>query len=54
MELKQTETGIYYLHDYIPKRAFSYHSEEEIQISQKIWAYKNGDADALCNGSFEE
>lgn len=45
--IRQTDTGIYYLHDYIPVRQFRYHSDEEVAISKKIWDYKNGDADAL-------
>lgn len=45
--LKQTDTGIYYLHDYIPVRQFRYHSDEEVAISKQIWEYKDGDADAL-------
>lgn len=47
VQLHQTESGIYYLHDYIPVKQFRYHSEEEIAISKKIWQYKDGDADAL-------
>lgn len=47
LKLHQTETGIYYLHDYIPSKKFRYHSESENEISRKIWAYKNGDAEAI-------
>ena len=41
IQLKQTATGIYYLHDYIPTRLFRFHSEEEISISRKMWDYKD-------------
>lgn len=47
MQLNMTETGIYYLHNYIPVRQFPYYSEEAVAITKKIWDYKNGDADAL-------
>ena len=47
VQLHQTESGIYYLHDYIPVKQFRYHSEEEIAISKRIWQYKDGDAEAL-------
>lgn len=45
--IKQTDTGIFYLHDYIPTRNFSIHSADEVAMSKKIWDYKNGEADAL-------
>ena len=47
LQLNMTETGIYYLHNYIPVRQFPYYSEEAVAITKKIWDYKNGDADAL-------
>lgn len=47
MQLKKTDTGIYYLYDYIPKRNFAYCSEKEIAITRKIWEYKNGNMEAL-------
>lgn len=47
MQLRKTESGIYYLHDYIPVRQFGSHSEEEIDISKKIWHYKDGDVGEL-------
>lgn len=48
MTINQTETGIYYLHDYIPKRNFSIHSYEEVEMSKKIWDYKDKRGDALA------
>lgn len=47
LQINMTETGIYYLHNYIPVRQFPYYSEEAVAITKKIWDYKNGDADAL-------
>lgn len=47
LQLNRTDSGIYYLHDYIPVRQFRFYSEEAVAISRKIWAYKDGDADAL-------
>lgn len=51
LQLNMTETGIYYLHNYIPVRQFPYYSEEAVAITKKIWDYKNGDADALNRNS---
>lgn len=47
MQLNKNEKGIYYLHDYIPVRQFSYYSEEAVAISKRIWDYKKGQAAAL-------
>lgn len=47
IDLKQTDSGIYYLHDYVPVRQFRRHSETDNSMSRKIWDYKNGEADAL-------
>ncbi len=47
MTIKQTETGIYYLHDYIPKRNFPIHSPEEVAMSKMIWDYKDNRGEAL-------
>ena len=46
MQLKRTDSGIFYLHDYIPVRLFPNYPEEAVDITKKIWAYKNGDVDA--------
>lgn len=47
LQLNMTDSGIYYLHDYIPVRQFRYYSEEAVAISRKIWNYKDGNQDAL-------
>ncbi|MDE6253983.1 MAG: hypothetical protein K2M78_15345 [Lachnospiraceae bacterium] len=47
MQLNITDSGIYYLHNYIPVRQFRHYSEEEVALTKKIWDYKNSDADAL-------
>lgn len=47
LQLNMTNSGIYYLHDYIPARQFPYYSKEAVAITKKIWDYKNCDADAL-------
>lgn len=47
LQLNMTDSGIYYLHDYIPVRQFHFYSEEAVTISRKIWDYKDGDPDAL-------
>lgn len=47
LNLRMTDTGIYYIYDYIPVRKFIYHTNDEVAVSKKIWDYKNGDADAL-------
>ena len=49
MMIKQTETGIYYLHDYIPTRNFPIHSPEEVAMSKMIWNYKDGEHEAFNN-----
>ena len=46
-EIHQTESGIYYLHDYIPVKQFPGHSEEEIAVSKMIWKYKDGEPETL-------
>jgi len=47
LQLNVTSSGIYYLYNYIPIRVFPYYPEEEIDISKKIWDYKNGDAKCI-------
>jgi len=47
LQLNMTDSGIYYLYDYIPVRQFRFYSEEAVAISRKIWDYKDGDEDAL-------
>ncbi|MCR5704777.1 MAG: hypothetical protein K6G85_09145 [Eubacterium sp.] len=47
IDLKCTETGIYYIHDYIPTRSFSRYSDSEVEMSKKIWDYKNCEQEAL-------
>lgn len=47
MTIKQTETGIYYLHDYIPTRNFPIHSSEEVAMSKMIWDYKDNRGNAV-------
>lgn len=47
LQLNMTDSGIYYLHDYIPVKQFRYYPEEAVAISRKIWDYKDGDEDAL-------
>lgn len=46
-DLRKTDTGIYYLHDYIPVRQFDVHTEEEVNLSRMIWNYKNFEPDAI-------
>lgn len=53
LQLNMTDSGIYYLHDYIPVRQFRYYPEEAVAISRKIWDYKDGDADALNVFTYE-
>lgn len=43
IHIKMTDSGIFYLHDYIPVKEFRYHTEQEIETSRKIWAYKDGE-----------
>ena len=47
MALKQTDTGIYYIYDYIPSRSMKYHTTEENNISRMIWDLKEGDDDVI-------
>ena len=47
IQLKTTDDGVYYLHDYIPVKAFRYHSDDEVAMSKKIWTYKDGEANAM-------
>lgn len=42
-----TDTGIYFLHDYIPVRLFDRYSEEDVASSKMIWDYKKGNKYAL-------
>lgn len=53
MNISKTETGIYYLHDYIPRRNFHLYEDDEIAISKMIWDYKNGDNNALDKFTIE-
>ena len=39
IELKQTDTGIYYIHDYYPKR-YRRITKDQDKIRKMIWAYK--------------
>ena len=47
LQLNRTDSGIFYLHDYIPVRLHPNYPEEAVAITKKIWAYKSGDIDAL-------
>ena len=47
MNIKQTDTGIYYFHDYVPVRAFSYSSEDDVNFSRELWDYKKQEDEAL-------
>ncbi len=46
INLKQTESGIYYFHDYYPKR-YRFITEEQDKIRRMIWSYKDKDEEAL-------
>ncbi|MBR5624633.1 hypothetical protein IKW72_06485 [bacterium] len=52
-ELKHTESGIYYLYDYIPKSYFEYHTEKEIKVTEKTWDYKDGKEPAVFDFTYE-
>ncbi len=39
--MEKTESGIYYLHEYYPRRLFGDCLEAEREISQQVWDYKN-------------
>ena len=43
----ETEDGIYYLHDYVPMRRRKNYSDEDIEISEKVIDYKNGNQQAF-------
>ncbi len=45
--LSQTQTGIYYLHKYVPLRKRPFFPVNEAEMSEKLYLYKTGDADAL-------
>lgn len=45
--LKQTDTGVYYIHEYIPLRKRSYYPTLKAQISEDIYQYKMGDDNAM-------
>lgn len=47
IRVEQTNSGIFYLHDYIPLKKFKYHTDEEKEISRKVWAYKDGNVEAF-------
>ena len=47
MDLKQTESGIYYIHDYYGKKKYPQVTEEQEDLRQSIWDYKNHDGAAL-------
>lgn len=42
-----TDSGIYYLHEYIPVRKFNCYPEEAVAISRKMWDYKDGNTEVL-------
>ena len=46
IRLRQTDTGIYYLHDYLPVRR-KWVTEEQDRIRRTIWAYKEMDSEAI-------
>ena len=39
--------GIYYIHNYVPVRAFSYSSEDEDTFSRELWDYKRSEEQAI-------
>ena len=41
----QADDGTYYLHDYIPTRLFANYDEKSVELSKKIWEFKNGNAE---------
>ncbi len=47
MELKKTNSGIYYIYEYTPSRNLRYATEENEKISRLIWDYKDGDDNAI-------
>lgn len=48
INLQQTDTGIYYCHDYYPRR-YKHITEEQDSLRHMIWAYKKQDAEALVH-----
>ena len=44
--LYQTDTGIYYLHEYYPVK-YRHISDEQEEIRRKIWAYKDQENEAI-------
>lgn len=45
--MERTEDGIYYLSDYVPKRALPNHSKESVENSKRILDFKDGDRIAI-------
>ncbi len=46
ININQTDTGIYYLHEYFPVR-YKRVTEEQDRIRRAIWAYKEMDSEAI-------
>ena len=47
IQLQQDEYGTYFIYPYIPRRWQKLFSEEETEISRRIWKYKSGDMNEL-------
>ena len=41
MDLKQTESGVYYIHDYYPSKRYPRVTQEQEDIRSLIWVYKD-------------
>lgn len=47
IKLKQTESGIYYIHDYYPINRYRHITREQDELREAIWAYKKLEDDAI-------
>lgn len=41
MDLKQTESGVYYIHDYYPSKRYPRVTQEQEDLRSLIWVYKD-------------
>lgn len=43
IDVKKTQDGTFYIHDYVPVAKFHTYSEKDIEMAKRIWAYKDGE-----------
>ena len=47
VNLKNSKFKVYYLYDYIPERKRNYYNNEQVEISERLIDYKNGEDESM-------